>query len=559
MSPQAPVPVRAGAVVTVLTVLVVAVSPLTGLAAADGTADGVTGPPSSSSVPATDGWSTAGLQEQDDPESCVIASSGAYPENFQVSCPVEGGNATVRIEMSGGWGYVVYMNSSSPAGVRDLDLSSRSATTDRLEPGRLRLLGVVAADTEPTRAIAEAWRSRIQVDADEVAFAGQSSIEPITAGRDPVQFRYFSTRQFSTSVFPEPGSYRLRLVAYEPSPPMTYGSVGGGSTTGALREQTARALDSASTKTATVTIDVSCEAEIRQERTRDRLYDQLQNARARAQQAARLFRGEGYSDAVIGDAAAAGDANDAMSAGVPGTDDGGPGEALEASRDREAEFGAAFDVIGTVQQAYANADAVPGGEGDQALQTNISDEAATEAVADALAEQGISPPPGSGLSIEDYVRTEVDLASVGETATGERKVTLRIGPNGNLLPTFDSLPEFGPCQQRQLQSASQWLTLEYSTLPGDDYDVQAQLVDVPTSEITAAEYVGWNEQNSDLDELTADALDRIGGYEGASDGIVSSEADTAERVQGVADAADQPEATGSADREADADSGGEGP
>jgi hypothetical protein len=144
-----------------------------------------------------------------------------------------------------------------------------------------------------------------------------------------------------------------------------------------------------------------------------------------------------------------------------------------------------YETLDELQRAYERATTAPdlGGAGDTTgggggLSADVSARDATDTVTDALRDEGISPPPDSDLDLEDYVKTDVKRGSRGETTIGTREATIRVGPNGNILPSPSSLPD--------------WLDFEFFELPGGDYDVQVQHVDVATSEITEADYAGWN-------------------------------------------------------------------
>jgi hypothetical protein len=158
-----------------------------------------------------------------------------------------------------------------------------------------------------------------------------------------------------------------------------------------------------------------------------------------------------------------------------------------------------YETLDELQRAYERATTAPdlGGAGDTTgggggLSADVSARDATDTVTDALRDEGISPPPDSDLDLEDYVKTDVKRGSRGETTIGTREATIRVGPNGNILPSPSSLPDLDPCTQRRLQKATDWLDFEFFELPGGDYDVQVQHVDVATSEITEADYAGWN-------------------------------------------------------------------
>ncbi len=561
---------------TLLLVTVLVAWPVTGAVAGGPVPSGVRTTDTGAGSPAEPLSRAAPTPQEED---CVVSSSGAYPDNFEVTCVVRDGNESIRVDASGGWAYAVYMNASSTVSVPNLDYPGGGVQTERVGPGELGVIGAISAPTAPTEAIASAWRSQLQVPSDEVGLVGQSGLRAIPAGRDPPQFRFFAERSFSASVQPDPGTYRLRLVAYETTPPLVYQP--DGSTTDVLRDQTIRAIQNAPTKAATVVVDVGCESELDTERTRAKLFDQQQDVRAETKQAAADYREGRQTGGEAGaDAAASGSPNGAMTADLAGTGEGGPSGALEAARSRESSMSSAFGALDEIQAAYESGKRTVREGADEILDrwARIPREDATEAVTGALAEEGVSPPAGSGLDLEDYVSVGAQRSQRDGFGRGTRTARIRIGPNGNILPTPENLPDVNPCEDEYLQKSSEWLKLEFYKLPNGDYDVQAQRVDVATSEITDAEYVGWNERNTDIGELVGNGIDGVGGVAGATDGTVSGESGESERVvdsvdsgeadatettgdEGEDDSGDDPppdEGSAGGDGDGDADPGGEG-
>lgn len=456
-------------------------------------------------------------------DDCVVSSSGAYPDTFQVTCERVDGEWSIRVRGQGGWAYVVHMNTTQTR-VLDLDLQSQTTVNETVQAGELAFVGPISAQTLPTDAIRETWRSRLQVDRSEVGIAVQSSIVgQYVPGSDPPKARLFRPLAAGVVAKPGPGTYRLRLVAYEQTPPIP---VQQGSTTGALRAQMEAAIENAPTKTATVTVQLGdCESRLAVEQNRAQLFDQQQDVRTETKRAAQDHRETQQTSVdVSSDAFARGTPNAAMTAGLPSGDEGGPAAALEATRNRQSAMHSAFGALDEIQEAYETGKRTVQAGVDEVLDrwVRVSREDATEAVAGALAEEGVSPPAGSGLELEDYVTTGAQRTQRrDELGRGQRTVRIRIGPNGNILPTPENLPDVDPCGERKLQRSTTWLKLEFNQLPGDDYDVVGQRIDVDTSEITDAKYAGWNEQNSDLDSVVGEAIDGLGGVEGAADGTTS--------------------------------------
>lgn len=511
-------------------------------------------------------------------EDCVLSSSGAYPDTFQVTCEVVDGNESIRVSGQGGWAYIVYMNASRTT-VLNLDFQSQTTVNETVQAGDLAFVGAISIERLTADTIRETWRSKLQVDRSEVGIAVQSNIVgEYVPGSDPPKAKFFRPLPGGVVAKPGPGTYRLRLVAYEQTPPI---AVQQGSTTDALRSQTSAAIENAPTKTASVVVDVGCESELDTERTRAKLLDQQQNVRAETKQAAADYREGRQTGGEAGaDAAASGSPNGAMTADLAGTGEGGPSGALEAARSRESSMSSAFGALDEIQAAYESGKRTVREGVDEVLDrwARIPKKDATEAVTGALAEEGVSPPAGSSLDLEDYVSIGAQRSQRDGFGRGTRTARIRIGPNGNILPTPENLPDVNPCEDEYLQKSTEWLKLEFFKLPGGDYDVQAQRIDVATSEITDAEYVGWNERNTDIGELVDNGIDGVGGVAGATDGTVSGESGESERIvdsvdsgeadatettgdEGEDDSGDDPppdEGSAGGDGDGDADPGGEG-
>lgn len=148
------------------------------------------------------------------------------------------------------------------------------------------------------------------------------------------------------------------------------------------------------------------------------------------------------------------------------------------------------------------------------LPTDISEDEGLEAVADALRERGLRPPPGSDLTLEDYLISSVDKATRGQTVTGSRSVSVRLGPDGNLLPKHEEAikrARFDGDTAGSLQGAAHWLDIDLSRVEEGDFDAQVNLVDVETGKIEESHYAGWNEQNADLADVINEALGNVEG------------------------------------------------
>jgi hypothetical protein len=142
-------------------------------------------------------------------------------------------------------------------------------------------------------------------------------------------------------------------------------------------------------------------------------------------------------------------------------------------------------------------------EQDEDLDADVSREEAIEAVADALRERGFEAPERGGLTLEDYLTTDVHRGS-RSGGTGTRHVTLRVGPGGNLLPSHGAV---GDAPAGSLQGATHWVDLSLHEIEGGDHDVTLQYIDVETGLIERQRYAGWNTDDQDLSAVTGEAFD----------------------------------------------------
>jgi len=90
-----------------------------------------------------------------------------------------------------------------------------------------------------------------------------------------------------------------------------------------------------------------------------------------------------------------------------------------------------------------------------------------------LENRGISPPSG-GLTLDDYITTDMVISSEGAYPT--TKARIRVGPDGNLLPSIATIearrPESG-YGSGSLQTATTWIAFEVSRIPDGGLYVQA--------------------------------------------------------------------------------------
>lgn len=106
--------------------------------------------------------------------------------------------------------------------------------------------------------------------------------------------------------------------------------------------------------------------------------------------------------------------------------------------------------------------------------SGISEEEAAAVVAQAMRERGLTPPPGSALSLEDYLSTREGGAT--------RHVSLWVGPEGHIIPSQewrDAHPDYCEGKGRYMKGAAKLVNFKLSRVPGGHYAFM-QLIDVET-------------------------------------------------------------------------------
>lgn len=90
-----------------------------------------------------------------------------------------------------------------------------------------------------------------------------------------------------------------------------------------------------------------------------------------------------------------------------------------------------------------------------------------------LQDEGLSP-PGDDLSLADYL--DVDMTISSESSTPFTSARIRVGPNGNLLPTMDAIDERRPeggYEEGSLQTATTWIEFEFHRIPDGGLYIQS--------------------------------------------------------------------------------------
>ncbi|WP_276257301.1 hypothetical protein [Haloglomus litoreum] len=175
-------------------------------------------------------------------------------------------------------------------------------------------------------------------------------------------------------------------------------------------------------------------------------------------------------------------------------------ERVTLSQGFAEETAAATDALRRIQRERATTRAeirrchgggyTTGATGDDGDTTNeeqyradISEEAAIEAVARGMRERGMVPPATSGLTLENYLYTDVLQGSRGGTETGTRVVYMRVSPDGNPLPNPETVAQqraSGEVETGSLEGASHMLTFKQFRYPDGGHDAAAQFVEVET-------------------------------------------------------------------------------
>lgn len=495
---------------------VVAVAVVTFSMVAVGVASG--GPTSAHSQP---------VLAQDEPEvECSVSGSGpGYPGNIDVTCGQVSENETViTLDHSGGWGFAATVNSSEPIrvggtlGVQNGGLTGIEKTARPGEVTTIALPGVPG--TSP--GLARAWREQVSPAASETAIVGQTGLQPADVTGET--YRLFRPNPMRIPVWLDPGVYEFDVRTYQLSDPIPLETSG----SSPVYDQISAALDNSPTTAATVTVEIGrCLSYEDTEGGKYAVHRQQEAAEAQTQQQLREVREQRSDSGASADemtASAAENPNDAMSGSIPSVTDGEEALSLfQSQTEQSSTISSALDELGSLSELYQQAaEALVGEEPPPTPEEagiDVSEGQATDAVVEALENRGIEPPAGSDLSLSDYVRTDLDISSRGETPTGHREASVRVGPNGNILPRHDELPEAdSPCQTGYLQPSTEWLTFEFHEMPGGEFVTQTEMVEVATSRIDQASMEGVEQSYTDLGDVTADSLAGIDGIDGATDG-----------------------------------------
>jgi hypothetical protein len=161
--------------------------------------------------------------------------------------------------------------------------------------------------------------------------------------------------------------------------------------------------------------------------------------------------------------------------------------------------------VGTTVQRQADE-----GDGNGEFETDVSERAAVSAVTRALRNRGFTPAPG--LTLDDYVRTDVSRASRGETETGTREAFVRVGPDGNLLPGPAYVArerEAGNVEPGTLQGATRFLNFEMFQYPDGQHDVAMKLTNVESGVITNQRMGEGGALNTGLTDAIDDAWEQF--------------------------------------------------
>lgn len=481
---------------------------------------------------ATSGSASAASQSvltQEEPElECSVSGSGpGHPGNINATCWKTGENeAAITLDHSGGWGFTATVNSSDPltvGGTPAIQGDSVTAINKTAAPGEVVTVGIPGVPGQEP-GLARAWEEQLSPSGSEVGIATQTGLRPsdITAET----YRLYEPNPARIPVWLEPGTYQFDVTTYQLSDPIPVDASG----SSRIYDQISLALENSPTTTGTVTVEIGkCLSYEDTEGGKFAVHKQQEAAQAEAQQqlqTVREQRSEGGGSVSETTAAASENPNGAMSGGIPSATSGESLESLLQSQKQQSatvsDTVGSLNTLSTLYQQSAESlvgEELPPTPAEAGI--DISEEQTIEATVEALERRGVEPPAGSDLSLSDYVRTDLDISSSGETPTGHRETTIRVGPNGNILPRHDKLPEAdSPCQTGYLRPSTEWLTFEFHEMPGGEYATQAETVEVATSRIQQAGMEGIEESYTDLGDVTAASLESIDGIEGATDGTV---------------------------------------
>ncbi|WP_436903514.1 hypothetical protein [Halovenus halobia] len=480
-----------------------------------------------SSGPASAAAPSVLTQEEPKLECSVSGSGPGYPGNINATCWKAGENeAAVTLDHSGGWGFTATVNSSDPLTVGGTPAVQRGGVTainKTAAPGEVATVGVPGVPRQDPGFV-RAWEEQLSPAGSEVGIATQTSLR--LADITSESYRAFAPNPARFPIWLEPGVYEFEVTTYQLSEPLPLEGSGSSS----VYDQISFAIDRATTTSGTVTVEIGqCLSYEDTEGGKFAVHTQQEAARAEAQQQLQTVREQRSEDgASVSETttAASENPNGAMSGGIPSVSDGESLDSLLQSQKQQSS--AVLDTVGDLDRLSAlyqqSAESLVGEElppTPAEAGIDISEEQTVEATVAALERRGIEPPAGSDLSLSDYVRTGLDISSSGETPTGHRETTIRVGPNGNILPRHDKLPDAdSPCQTGYLQPSTEWLTFEFHEMPGGEYATQVETVDIATSRIQQAAMEGVEESYTDLGAVTADSLAGIDGIDGATDGTV---------------------------------------
>lgn len=489
-----------------------------------------------------------GTVQQTTDNSCVVEVSGAaISDNFAVSCSdFDGDNATVTVAGSGGWAYAAFVNVSSSTQVADFGLTSAYVGA---APGTLTQIGARTVPRLPDD-IKQAWASELGVPPSKAGIVTQATLrtDNRVVGSDAdstIETKLYRHTDSEINLDLSEGVYQFDLVAYKQTPYLRLGDYPEVETSG---DQVRLAIQEGWQVSGTVTVEIGdgsneeqCRADFDTEQSRMDAYDQQRDGRADTRQSIRQSRTQrashgGVTDTQATQTASTGNSNSAMMSSLPDLT-GNADLQGQLDTSRGADIYERLNDMERLNQHFKDPSSAESLQewdtswadtSGEELTADISEEHARGAVADALESRGIQPPAGTGLSLEDYVMTDVGK-STRYGSDGHRQAMVRVGPNGNILPPESEIPSSNTCGGQTLQYSSSWLTVDFYQLPNQasgKYAVQSKMIEVQTSRITQAKMDGIYQSRYDLDSVTTDVVNGIDGIEGASDGHVSQSGDS---------------------------------
>jgi hypothetical protein len=343
--------------------------------------------------------------------------------------------------------------------------------------------------------------------------------------------RYYRSRPSQLRLDLDPGVSRAQVIVYGTTPPLSLENGGGDND-----YQMSQALSEAPRTVGTVTFRVGTKCERHLESEETSLGDITQQ-RERSADATGLSKGSGdaglSSVESIGQLAGTGP-SDVMTDGLPDLSDAGPQlvTPLDVARRQQA----ASEAFQNVEDPpdLINPDGPDGEYGDNVRVSkeqpeHLTSEEATDVTVEALANRGIEPPSGSGLTLEDYVRTDKRIMGIDSTWDGDHfditqelewVALVRLGPNGNILPKHAELPEVGPCESGTLQKSTSFLKIKFHHSDPGEWDVVVQRIEVATGRLLESNYAGWDDFDPDLEPVAESAVGEVEWLGEATDGTV---------------------------------------